>query len=275
MMVTLIFYVADCFAYRDSNGSNDKQRLQCLDAPYLQGKAPPLLSLPDGLTLPTSALDVKKTSSSDRTAGPHPATIKAVENGPPSHVLTNWYSAYWRRISKGSFKLAHPTEKARLPDSKDSFATWSNLQIRDKATIKLYTSVFVCPWTGERFLSGKLVDKQMQYMEKNFELGVQGSEEGVETRKLVWYRTKKDAINAAAGRALDSFQFRFLSNNAVPILNTPRYCVEPPDGYNERDIIQRLTGVMEVYTEMNKPIYFKLSWMVVPIEERVQIRYGT
>jgi hypothetical protein len=253
-------------------GSNEKQKLRCLDAPYIQGKAPPLLSLPDGLRLPTFALDVEKKSSSDANVGPNPAPISVIANDPPCHVLTNWYSTYWRRISKGSFKLAHPTEKARLPD-KDSFTTWSNLQIRGQATIKLYTSVFVCPWTGERFLSGKLVEKQMQYMEQHFELGVQGSEEGAETRKLVWYHTKKDAVNAAAGRALDSLQFRFLGNNAVPILNTPRYCVEPPDEYNERDIIQRLTGVMEVYTEMSRPIYFKLPWVVVPIEERVQIRY--
>jgi hypothetical protein len=162
-----------------------------LDAPYIQGKAPPLPSLPDGLTLPTSVLEVKRKSSLD--IGPNPAPV---ENGPPSHVLTNWYSAYWRRISKGAFKLSHPKEKVRIPQ-KDSFATWSNLQVRDKSSIKLFTSVFVCPWTGERHLSGKLVNKQMQYVEQNFELGVQGSDEGVETRKLVWYHVKKDAVNAA------------------------------------------------------------------------------
>lgn len=188
--------LTDCFAYRDSEKGTEEQRLRCLDAPYIQGKAPPLPSLPDGLTLPTSVLDVNRKSSSVTSVGPNPAPTSAVENGPPSHVLTNWYSAYWRRISKGPFKLSHPKEKIRIPQ-KDSFATWSNLQVRDKSSIKLFTSVFVCPWTGERHLSGKLINKQMQYVEQNFELGVQGCDEGVETRKLVFYRTKKDAVNAA------------------------------------------------------------------------------
>ena len=82
-------------------------------------------------------------------------------------------------------------------------------------------------------------------------------------------------MNAAAGRALDCYQFRFLNRSSASVLYTGRYCVEPPEEYNGRDIIHRLTGVMEVYTDMSRPIYFKLPWHVVPAAERILIRYGT
>jgi hypothetical protein len=178
----------DCFAYRDCNGV--KPPMRCLDAPYLKGKAPPLPSLPHGLTLPTCILSCQKQSSNNATIiGPSPATKNDTAlNAQPKKVLLNtWYLTYWRRIKDTTFKLSHPSENIRLPD-KDSFATWSNLQVKGKATIKLFTSVFTCQWSGERFLSGKLVDKQMQYLEQNFQLGVPDTEEGVETKALVWYR---------------------------------------------------------------------------------------
>lgn len=46
-------------------------------------------------------------------------------------------------------------------------------------------------------MSGKLADKQMQYTEQNFILGIEGSEEGVENRILVWYRKTQPRIESA------------------------------------------------------------------------------
>ena len=140
------------------------------------------------MSLPTNTLILQKKTSSNTSNRPTPPSKKNVATKePPTHILNNWYNAYWHRINSAAFKLAHPAEKKRSPQ-KEHFSTWSNLQVQGNIKIKLFTSVYVCPWSGERFLSGKLIDKQMQYMEQDFELGVQGSEEGVETRKLVWYR---------------------------------------------------------------------------------------
>lgn len=82
-------------------------------------------------------------------------------------------------------------------------------------------------------------------------------------------------MNAAAGVALDCYHFRFLNRNLPPVLNTARYCVEPPREYDGRDIIQRLIGVMEVYTDSSRPINFILPWHVVPATEKMPIRYGS
>lgn len=161
--------------------------IRCLDAAYVKGNGPSLPILLEGVNLPTATLNVQKQPSSTTKIALNPVQKNVATDGSPTQVLKNWYSAYWRIINTAAFRLAHPKEKMRQ-SLKDHFSTWTNLQIQAKTTIKLFTSVFVCPWSGERFLSGKLLDKQMQCTEQDFELGVQDSQERVETRKLVWYR---------------------------------------------------------------------------------------
>lgn len=271
-------------------------------------------TLPDGVILPTSSLTVSNNPESvDNT---HPFLIESTKaiistsgdssNDTPKQALYKWYEAYWRRINKTSFTLSHSSAARRVPE-KDSFSTWSNMLAKSKSSTKLFTSVFVCPWTGERFLSGKLVDKQMECLEQDFDLKTEGSKE-VQTKTLIWYRefmlaflqmlffinciplvirrvfassagTKKDAENAAAGRALDCFYFRSSNKESVTVLESTKYCTDPPYGaddspLNERDITQRLTGVMEIYNECSPPIFFQLPWKVIPIEERIHIRHG-
>lgn len=164
----------DCYAFRACDDLFKKPFMRCSDAPHMKGKAPALPSLPDGVVLPTNALEIK-------TAGLNLPSADTTIDCSPKILLMNWYQFYWRRIDEPSFRLSHPSVQIRTPH-KDSYTTWS------VKSPKLFTSVFVCPWTGERFLSGKLVDKKMEYFEQNFILGDQGSKKGGEIRSLVWYR---------------------------------------------------------------------------------------
>ncbi|KAL3781907.1 hypothetical protein HJC23_004092 [Cyclotella cryptica] len=274
----------DCFAFRECHGSDEKPDVRCLDLPYLKENAPPMPALPDGVIFPTSPFTVfsdnpesveNKQPSSNGPAKTIVSSSGDSSNDTPKQALYKWYEAYWRRINKTSFKLSHSSVTRRVPE-KDSFSTWSNSLAKSKTSTKLFTSVFVCPWTGERFLSGKLADEHKECLEADFDLKEKGSEE-VETRTLMWYRTKKDAENAAAARASDCLQFRSM-NKDYTVMKSIKYCNDPPyaasdSPLNERDITQRLTGVMEVYNELNPPIHFQLPWKVVPLEERIRIRY--
>ena len=151
-------------------------------------------TLPDGVSLPTSSITVSDNPESVENTHPFlNGSTKSVlsmignsSNDTPKQALYKWYEAYWRQINKTSFTLSHSSAARRVPE-KDSFSTWSNLLVKSKSSTKLFTSVFVCPWTGERFLSGKLVDKHMECLEQDFDLKAEGSKE-VETKTLIWYR---------------------------------------------------------------------------------------
>lgn len=82
--------------------------------------------------------------------------------------------------------------------------------------------------------------------------------------------SKKDAENAASARALDCYRFRFINNNSTPVLNTAKYCGEDPYECNTHDIIHQLTGVVEeIHGEMSRHV----PWKLVPVHERIAIRY--
>jgi hypothetical protein len=57
-----------------------------------------------------------------------------------------------------------------------------------------YTAAFVCPMTGELFSSGNLIHIEESVI--------------INENSMWWYRTKKDAVNAAAGRAINNLYFR-------------------------------------------------------------------
>jgi len=73
-----------------------------------------------------------------------------------------------------------------------------------------WTSIHVCPLTGECFASGTLY--------------------GLQCEKGMWYRTKKLAERAAAGRAMDCFLYRE-DREAM------RFCREQP--YHEHSSLRR------------------------------------
>ena len=96
-----------------------------------------------------------------------------------------------------------------------AFSTWNN-NFRDGN--KRFTSVYSCPLTGERFASGIISSgtcetdfmyyfsdlKQLKFKQM-FDEDV---EDNIKIYKVyfVWYKSKKEAENAAAARAIDCFR---------------------------------------------------------------------
>jgi hypothetical protein len=60
-----------------------------------------------------------------------------------------------------------------------------------------WSAIFVCPKTGEVFLSGELLDDRLK-----------GDKHRRDGEGINWYGKAKEAIHAAAGRAEDCFRFR-------------------------------------------------------------------
>ena len=175
----------DCFSFRECQESNDVPFLRCADAPYSKENPPPLPKLPEGVTLPKvfmpnackdppySIHDIALDNGSKR---------KELSNLTAKQALHQWYETYWRRISKSHFVLSHSSTKRRLPE-KDCFSSWTNR--KSNAEERRFTSVFTCPWTGERYLSGKLIGKDREYYVGDAILDEkpEGS-----VKRLVWYR---------------------------------------------------------------------------------------
>lgn len=104
------------------------------------------------------------------------------------------------------------------PD-KSCFATWSNLLQGSKMR---FTSVYTCPLTGERFASGMLrgeenyVKDYMLYDSEKEELVSRFKFNGdvedtvrFQEADFIWYKTKKDAEDSAAARAVDCLLLRY------------------------------------------------------------------
>jgi hypothetical protein len=92
-----------------------------------------------------------------------------------------------------------------------SFTKSDFVSIKDTSNgdhIPHFTSVFVCPESGECFMSGVVIDGELV----------------IATKGMNWYTTKKIAEFAAAGRAEDNFCFR----SAERTTNSSRFCNERP-----------------------------------------------
>ena len=76
---------------------------------------------------------------------------------------------------------------------------------------KYFTSIFSCPITGERFLSGTFgsssITDTVLLKEESARLTRHNLDEDAKV-KVIWYRKKKEAMNAAAARALDCLTYR-------------------------------------------------------------------
>ena len=113
------------------------------------------------------------------------------------------------------------------------FTTWPNSVEQNNAM--LWTSVLTCQLTGEKFPSGKLRGKEGSYAvdymlydpESNFLVSHCSDSENDELVRidLVWYKTKSEAENAAAARAVDCLRFRYPSGHPS---DNVRYCEEEP-----------------------------------------------
>eukprot|EP00804_Cyclotella_cryptica_P027088 CCRYP_013621-RA/>CCRYP_013621-RA protein AED:0.37 eAED:0.37 QI:407/1/1/1/1/1/3/65/430 len=187
----------DVFSLRRCQDVDMQPFRRCRDAPYLYAQdAPRLPDLPRNVFLPTKLeLHCKPKLS-------------------PKRALKEWYNAFQSKLrSKGG------TLTMDDPD-KSCYATWSNLLQGSKMR---FTSVYTCPLTGERFTSGMLrggednyVKDYMVYDSEKKELvsrfkfnGEVADEVRFHKVDIIWYKTKKDAEDAAAARTVDCLLFRY------------------------------------------------------------------
>jgi len=134
----------------------------------------------------------------------------------PKHCLSVWYGKRHKDVS---------------PPTNICFKTWENGGLPH---LKMFTSIFRCPVSGEMFLSGSY----------GF---CETLEEETYCSKIIvrvnWYKQKKSAEHAAAARALDCFSFR-----ETECYN---YCKEEP--YLKDESSARVRIPISVGTE--KPFY--------------------
>jgi hypothetical protein len=108
-------------------------------------------------------------------------------------------------------------QKYQLSLLNTNFISWADTSNGDHAPY--WTSVFVCPKTGEAFRSGELVNPTHK--------GGRHLISGSPSDAINWYGGKKNAEAAAAGRAEDCFRFRAMGAIPFPSL-THRFCKEVP-----------------------------------------------
>lgn len=105
----------------------------------------------------------------------------------------------------------------------------------------LYSAIFTCHLSGERFQSGKMIGKEGTYKEEYImsfdkqarmlvpEKTTCQSEDLIVKINVIWYRTKKEAVDAAAGRAVDCLRHRLAQHKPTADAQNPqRYCIESP-----------------------------------------------
>jgi hypothetical protein len=92
-----------------------------------------------------------------------------------------------------------------------SFTKSDFISIKDTSNgdhVPQFTSVFVCPESGECFMSGELLISSGSFGSSTGHLDISKNDE------INWYATKKTAEFAAAGRAEDNFYFRSSCSSA-------------------------------------------------------------
>lgn len=106
----------------------------------------------------------------------------------------------------------------------------------------LYSAIFTCHLSGERFQSGKMIGKEGTYKEEYImsfdkqarmlipeKTTCQSEVDLIVKINVIWYRTKKEAVDAAAGRAVDCLRHRLAQLKPTADAQNPqRYCIESP-----------------------------------------------
>lgn len=144
----------------------------------------------------------------------------------------------------------------------------------------MFTSFFVCPLSFEKFASGKLVGKADTYVvdhmlydheERELVSKVKFLDEDVdedrfERLELIWYKTKKEAEDAAAGRAVDCLLLRYPTKQSADNI---RYCEEKPydiDGVPNlwRTVSTTVKFVLQINWTRGFPDIYKQKWIEIP-----------
>ena len=238
----------DCFSLRRCHGTEKvPYTKRCVDSPYLACDAPQLPEFPHTVVLPE----------------------QYVAEQPSKHVrqaLNVWYRTFVKQLENVGIAFDVPANEMTPGD--DCYCAWSNSKGSPNT---LFTAIFTCHLSGERFPSGKLLDMKDDYVEDciyfdplNCRLILRSTENddayensAFERVDLVWYKTKKGAINAAAGRALDCMMYRDTNGN----ISDTRYCVELP--YTIDNTTESWKRVSEVF-----------DCALLPKEDRLTTRFG-
>jgi hypothetical protein len=205
----------DCFSFRRCLGTDKSPWQRCIDSPYmLATDALPLPNLPSGVILPPRV--------------PNEAIIH-----PPKHALAEHYISYLQKLKSAGFSLECLDNE--MAPGKDSYTSWSNMD----CNTPLYSAIFTCHLSGERFQSGKLnggtykeecmsFDKHSRMLVPcaSFEEASCKSKDTIVNINVIWYTTKKEAIDAAAGRAVDCLRHRLAQHR--PASDHQMYCMESP-----------------------------------------------
>ena len=105
----------------------------------------------------------------------------------PAHAVHDTTKA---AVPKNSLSMIYQKSRDHVDISKKDFITWSN---QGPHHALQFSSVFVCPLTGEAFPAGHIFGDNSSCLVKH---------------GLYWYPKKLLAENAAAARAFDCLEFR-------------------------------------------------------------------
>jgi len=149
--------------------------------------------------------------------------------GKPKNTLSTWYGKRHKNF---------------VLQANACFLTWHDPS--SSSHEKYFTSVFTCPLSGEKFMSGSFGDPKS--MVRKEEKAKDGGEEQV---TIVWCRKKKDAEHAAAARALDCFSYR--DGNGVKSMSYG-LCSEDPYLENEFKFIAPSSSPDAINDEVMTPL---------------------
>lgn len=157
--------------------------------------------------------------------------------------------------------------------TKDNYNSWSNGKASPNT---LFSSIFTCSLSGERFASGKCgsasrFKEKCMYYHNGGDILIPLDKEGsasddsmsdsdeiidmsrLQKVNLIWYKTKKEAENAAAGRAIDCFRYRDSIVFADTSLSGNQYCEEVP--YLSKDITEPWKSVSKSVKRVGNTVW--------------------
>jgi hypothetical protein len=243
----------DCFSLRRCHGTDKSPWRRCEECPYLSPEdAPQLPALPPNVALPRPSREVE-----------------GHDVASPKLALVECYASFFETLKLVGFRMNDPADE--FVPGKNSYRTWG-MNTRPE----YWTALFTCHLSGERFQCGKLIGgegtykEDYMYFDQDHRILVpRGIVEGASINvddfirvDLIWYKTKKEAIDAAAGRAVDCFRLRSSYNDSHR-----RYCSEIP--YT----IKNSPAVWKSVSEHALRAFGGEEWPLVPYDERFTTQF--
>lgn len=251
----------DCLSLRRCHGTEKTHWQRCSDSPYLSDEEAPLLpELPLGVVLPIPP----------RISPGEPHEHADVLH--PKQALVQYYVSFIKSLEMRGICLEYPANESG-PKS-EWYSCWPNM---NDSTNTMWTAIFTCRLSGERFPSGRLHGREdayktdcwyydssrcMIFPRENMEVE-DFHESNYDRVEFIWYRTKKEAINAAAGRALDCLRHR----DSGSTLSFVRYCCELPYTVDETPEIWKRVCITARGV-------CGIDWPSLPLEDRQTTHFG-